>query len=229
MDQLLVALDVDTSARAQELADSLRDLVGGFKIGSRLFTGEGPALVRTLVERGDRVFLDLKYHDIPTVVGSALRAASALGAWMATVHAAGGITMMQAAKEGAEAGGGHTRVVGVTVLTSFDQATLDEVGVGRPVANQVDALAALAAEAGVDGVVASPLELSRLRAQRGADFTIVTPGIRNHVSGDDQSRTLSAQEAIRAGASYLVVGRPIIAARDPRVAAEQICEQIASA
>ena len=137
--------------------------------------------------------------------------------------------MMQAAKEGAEAGGGHTRVVGVTVLTSFDQATLDEVGVGRPVANQVDALAALAAEAGVDGVVASPLELSRLRAQRGADFTIVTPGIRNHVSGDDQSRTLSAQEAIRAGASYLVVGRPIIAARDPRVAAEQICEQIASA
>ena len=138
MDQLLVALDVDTSERAQELADSLRDLAGGFKIGSRLFTSEGPALVRSLVDRGDRVFLDLKYHDIPTVVHSAFRAASALGVWMATVHTAGGFTMMQAAKEGAAAGGGHTLVVGVTVLTSFDQTTLKTIGVGLPIADQVD-------------------------------------------------------------------------------------------
>jgi len=229
VDQLLVALDVDTSERAQELADSLRDLAGGFKIGSRLFTSEGPALVRSLVDRGDRVFLDLKYHDIPTVVHSAFRAASALGVWMATVHTAGGFTMMQAAKEGAAAGGGHTLVVGVTVLTSFDQTTLKTIGVGLPIADQVDALATLAVKAGADGVVASPLELLRLRKRWGSGFMIVTPGIRNRVNSDDQTRTLSARDAVRAGANYLVVGRPIIAARDPRVAAEQICEEMASA
>ena len=224
MDKLLIALDVDTGRNALNLADSLRDLAGGFKIGSRLFTNEGPTLVRTLVERGDRVFLDLKYHDIPSVVGSALRAASTLGVWMATIHTAGGVAMMRAAKD--SAGDDGTLVVGVTVLTSFSQLTLSTIGVPRLVEDQVDAMAKLAAEAQIDGVVASPLELPRLRKQRGSDFLIVTPGIRKYAQNDDQTRTLSAQEAIQAGASYLVVGRPIIEAKDPRKAAEIICEEM---
>ncbi len=224
MDKLLIALDVDTGRNALNLADSLRDLAGGFKIGSRLFTNEGPTLVRTLVERGDRVFLDLKYHDIPSVVGSALRAASTLGVWMATIHTAGGVAMMRAAKD--SAGDDGTLVVGVTVLTSFSQLTLSTIGVPRLVEDQVDAMAKLAAEAQIDGVVASPLELPRLRKQRGSDFLIVTPGIRKYAQNDDQTRTLSAQEAIQAGASYLVVGRPIIEAKDPRKAAESICEEM---
>ena len=227
MDKLLIALDVDTGRDALDLADSLRDLAGGFKIGSRLFTNEGPALVRTLVEQGNRVFLDLKYHDIPSVVGSALRAASALGVWMAPIHTAGGVAMMRAAKE--SAGDKGTLVVGVTVLTSFSQTALETIGVQRPLEDQVDVMAKLAAEAEIDGVVASPLELPRLRKQRGSDFIIVTPGIRKHAHHDDQTRTLSAQEAIQAGASYLVVGRPIIEAKDPRKAAEVICEEMVSA
>ena len=226
MDKLLIALDVDTGRNALNLADSLRDLAGGFKIGSRLFTNEGPTLVRTLVERGDRVFLDLKYHDIPSVVGSALRAASTLGVWMATIHTAGGVAMMRAAKD--SAGDNGTLVVGVTVLTSFSQTTLESIGIPRLLEDQVDAMAKLAAAAGIDGVVASPLELPRLRKQRGSDFLIVTPGIRKHTQNDDQTRTLSAQEAIQAGASYLVVGRPIIEAKDPRKAAEIICEEMNS-
>ena len=226
MDNLLIALDVDTGRNALNLADSLRDLAGGFKIGSRLFTNEGPTLVRTLVERGDRVFLDLKYHDIPSVVGSALRAASTLGVWMATIHTAGGVAMMRAAKD--SAGNNGTLVVGVTVLTSFSQTTLESIGIPRLLEDQVDAMAKLAAAAGIDGVVASPLELPRLRKQRGSDFLIVTPGIRKHTQNDDQTRTLSAQEAIQAGASYLVVGRPIIEAKDPRKAAEIICEEMNS-
>ena len=226
MDKLLIALDVDTGRNALDLADSLRDLAGGFKIGSRLFTNEGPTLVRTLVERGDRVFLDLKYHDIPSVVGSALRAASTLGVWMATIHTAGGVAMMRAAKD--SAGDNGTLVVGVTVLTSFSQTTLESIGIPRLLEDQVDASAKLAAAEGIDGVVASPLELPRLRKQRGSDFLIVTPGIRKHTQNDDQTRTLSAQEAIQAGASYLVVGRPIIEAKDPRKAAEIICEEMNS-
>ena len=227
MDKLLIALDVDTGRDALDLADSLRDLAGGFKIGSQLFTNEGPALVRTLVEQGNRVFLDLKYHDIPSVVGSALRAASALGVWMATIHTAGGVAMMRASKE--SAGDKGTLVVGVTVLTSFSQTALETIGVQRPLEDQVDVMAKLAAEAEIDGVVASPLELPRLRKQRGSDFIIVTPGIRKHAHHDDQTRTLSAQEAIQAGASYLVVGRPIIEAKDPRKAAEVICEEMVNA
>jgi orotidine-5'-phosphate decarboxylase len=227
MDKLLIALDVDTGRKALDLADSLRDLAGGFKIGSRLFTNEGPALVRALVKRGDRVFLDLKYHDIPSVVGSALRAASGLGVWMATIHTTGGLAMMRAAKEAA--GDKGTLVVGVTVLTSFSQTTLTTIGVPRQIEDQVDAMAELAAEAGIDGVVASPLELPRLRKQQKPDFLIVTPGIRKHSQNDDQTRTLSAQKAIQAGASYLVVGRPIIEANDPRKAAEVLCEEMANA
>ncbi len=231
MNQLLVALDVDTRERALELADQLRGVAGGFKIGSRLFTSEGPSLVTALAARGDRVFLDLKFHDIPTVVGDAVRAASRLGAWMVTVHGAGGRAMLEAAAEAAQQSERPPLVVAVTVLTSFDAAELARIGVSRGLPEQVEALAELATTSGLDGVVASPREVARLRARLGADPTIVTPGIRGEpgggtTSGDDQVRTLSAAEALAAGSSYLVVGRPIIASPDPLEAARALERQI---
>jgi orotidine-5'-phosphate decarboxylase len=228
MDQLLIALDVDSAARAMALTDQLRDVAGGFKIGSRLFTAEGPAIVRRVTESGARVFLDLKYHDIPNTVAGAVRAAADLGVWMLTVHTAGGADMLRAARDAADAG---PRIVGVTVLTSLDEAALQRLGISRGIAAHVDELAGLAQEAGIDGVVASPLEIERIRSRCGETFTVVTPGIRNP-SGDapdDQRRTLSAADAVRAGADYLVVGRPIIAAPDPRAAAVQIAQQITQA
>ena len=234
MDQLLIALDVDTAAEAVRLSDDLRGLTGGFKIGSRLFTAEGPDVVRRMVHRGDRVFLDLKYHDIPSTVAGAVRAAKALGVWMLTVHASGGVDMLRAAKDAAVGGGDPTddpKIVAVTVLTSFDETGLRRLGVARTVEDQVDTLAGIARESGVDGVVASPHEIGRIRERYGPTFTIVTPGIRpsSHDGSDDQSRTLDAGEAVRRGASYLVVGRPIYAAPDPRAAAEALCREIAVA
>ena len=236
MDQLLVALDVDNRDRALQLADQLRDVAGGFKIGSRLFTSEGPALVSALVERGDHVFLELKYHDIPTVVAQAVLAAARLGAWMLTVHTAGGRSMLEAAADAARRTEHTPLIVGVTVLTSLDSTELARVGGRRELPAQVEAVAELATTAGVDGVVASPWEVTRLRGKLGSEPLIVTPGIRGGTSaepggGDDQVRTLSAGEALAAGASYLVVGRPIIAAPDPREAARAIVrglEQAAS-
>jgi len=238
MDQLLVALDVDTGRRALELADQLRGVAGGYKIGKRLFTLEGPSIVRALVERGDRVFLDLKFHDIPNTVAQAVAAATKLGVWMVNVHASGGRTMMVAAGDAAReaAASQGTRpplVIGVTVLTSMDAETLAEVGVELPLMDQVIRLARLAQEATLDGVVASPLETRMIRQACGPDFQIVTPGIRGGaatVSGnDDQERTMTAGDAIAAGASYIVVGRPIIAASDPRAAAQAIADAAARA
>ena len=229
MDQLIVALDVDTGDRALALRDELRDVAGAFKIGSRLFTAEGPGFVRAMTERGDRVFLDLKYHDIPSTVASAVRVASDLGVWMLTVHAGGGDQMLAAAKEAAATSSSPPIIVAVTVLTSFDQAGLERVGITRPIPEQVDRLAALAQRAGVDGVVASPLEIRQVRERCGPDFLVVTPGIRNRQedSGpDDQARTVTAAEAIRAGANYLVVGRPIIASPSPQAAAVKIRQQV---
>ena len=234
MDQLLVALDVDSGARALELASELRSVAGGFKVGSRLFTLEGPALVRTLVDSGARVFLDLKFHDIPNTVAQAVDSAVQSGAWMINVHASGGIPMMRAAGDaGRNAAARLNRqpplLIAVTVLTSMDDGTLRDVGVQRPLHEHVIALARMTQGAGLDGVVASPQETASIRAACGKDFVIVTPGIRGASAGterNDQSRTMGPAEAVRAGASYIVVGRPIIAATDPREAAESIAAEI---
>ena len=231
MDQLLVALDLDTAAAARAMADRLRGAVGGFKIGSRLFTAEGPSVVSRLVGRGDRVFLDLKFHDIPSTVAGAVEAATRLGVWMLNVHASGGLDMMRAARSAADetsaaAGRPAPLVIAVTVLTSLERAALDRLGVHDEVEQQVDRLARLASEAGLDGVVASPQEAARIRQWADGRFLIVTPGIRAGGHADDQARTSGAAGALRAGASYLVVGRPIIKATDPREAAEKMAGEI---
>jgi orotidine-5'-phosphate decarboxylase len=236
VDQLLVALDVESRAQALALAEALRGAVGGFKIGSRLFTAEGPDIVRALVERGDRVFLDLKWHDIPNTVATAVAAAGGLGVWMVNVHASGGAAMMRAAQEAAQEarakyGRSAPLVTAVTVLTSMNQASLRETGIVIDLMDQVLRLAELTREAGLDGVVASPRETAAIRSRFGKDFTIVTPGIRGSAAAqtkDDQERTMSPAEAIKAGASYLVVGRPIIAAPDPKAAARTIVDSLGS-
>ena len=231
MDQLLVALDVDTVAQARALAGRLRGVVGGFKIGSRLFTSEGPGFVEELAARGDRVFLDLKFHDIPNTVAGAVAAATRLGVWMLNVHASGGATMMRAARAAAdEEAARRSRpaplVIAVTMLTSFNQQALAEIGLQASVADQVGRLAALTEAAGLDGVVASAHEIDIIRRRCHASFAIVTPGIRGASDQrGDQTRTMSAAEALTAGASYLVVGRPIVEAADPRAAAERLAAE----
>ena len=232
MNPLLIALDVSSKKRALELADILRDVAGGFKIGSRLFTAEGPSIVDALVARGDKIFLDLKFHDIPNTVATAVTAASDLGVWMLTVHTQGGIDMMRAAKEASLSGSVSPLVVGITVLTSLDDDALQTIGVSRQVADQVTRLASLAQKAEIDGVVASPREVKAIRETCGSDFKIVTPGIRSSLETtllghDDQVRTASAADAVQDGADYIVVGRPIIEAPDPIEAAQRISADLA--
>jgi orotidine-5'-phosphate decarboxylase len=234
VDRILIAVDVPTAAGALSLAETLRGSVGGFKIGSQLFTAEGPDIVRTMVARGDRVFLDLKFHDIPNTVAGAVASAAALGVWMVNVHAAGGPAMMAAARkaadEAADRGPQRPLVIAVTVLTSMDAATLRAVGVPADPLTQVLHLARLARDAGLDGVVASPRETAAIRQECGPDFVIVTPGIRGGAAAsgaDDQQRTMSPGEAVAAGASYLVIGRPITSAADPRAAASRVAAEFA--
>ena len=233
-DRLIVALDVESGARALELASQLRSVAGGFKIGTRLFTLEGPALVQRLVDTGTRVFLDLKFHDIPNTVAQAVESAVQTGAWMINVHASGGVPMMEAAaRAGRETAARLNRpaplLIAVTVLPSMDARTLQDIGVQRPLADQVIALARMTQAAGLHGVVASAQETPGIRAACGPGFVIVTPGIRGASAGnamDDQSRTMGPGEAVKAGADYIVVGRPIIAATDPRQAAESIAAEM---
>jgi orotidine-5'-phosphate decarboxylase len=233
-DTLIVALDVESGRRALELAEVLRGTADAVKVGSRLFTLEGPALVHELVARGSRVFLDLKFHDIPNTVAQAVDAAVQAGAWMIDVHVSGGTAMMQAAARAARdaagrRGGDAPLIIGITVLTSMDEAALRETGVERPLLSQVVALARMAQAAGLNGVVASPHETASIREACGPDFRIVTPGIRGASAGgekNDQMRTMGPADAVRAGANYIVVGRPIIAAPDPRAAADAIVGEL---
>jgi orotidine-5'-phosphate decarboxylase len=231
--RVLVALDVPTAAEALRLADTLRGTVGGFKIGSQLFTAAGPEIVRAMVARGDRVFLDLKFHDIPNTVAGAVASATKLGVWMLNVHAAGGPAMLEAARKAADQAseGGRPKpiVIAVTVLTSMDAAALQAVGVPASPLDQVVRLANLVKAAGLDGVVASPQETAAIRQACGPEFAIVTPGIRGgsaDATAGDQQRTSTPRGAIEAGSSYLVIGRPITAAPNPREAALAIAADL---
>jgi orotidine-5'-phosphate decarboxylase len=256
VDRVLVALDVSTAPEALALADALRGAVAGFKIGSQLFTAAGPDIVRTLVARGDKIFLDLKFHDIPNTVAGAVASAARLGVWMLTVHASGGAAMLEAARESAERSTAPGRprpiLVAVTVLTSLDAATLEAVGVTASPLDQAVRLAGIVQAAGLDGVVASPQETAAIRRACGPAFMIVTPGIRGGSAAletagspltpqapqrprqqepqkkDDQQRTSTPAGAVAAGATYLVVGRPITAAGKPREAAMRIAGELAA-
>jgi len=236
---LIVALDFDSLSSAVKFASQVADLVGMFKIGNQLFTTAGPAAVKEIAALGPGVFLDLKYHDIPnTVAGAVLSAAAMTGVQLVNVHALGGKAMMEAASQaisaGVPMGADRPRLLAVTILTSMDQKAMKEVGVGGTPKSRVVKLAQLAKESGVDGVVASVQETKAIRKACGNDFLIVTPGVRPKDSavesaGDDQSRKATPKEAIRAGADFLVVGRPILAAADPRAAAQSIVDEIAAA
>ncbi len=228
-DRLIVALDVEALAEAERLVDRLRGVVTRFKIGSQLFTAAGPAAVESVHKRGAEVFLDLKFHDIPNTVAGAAREAARMGVLMFNVHASGGRAMMTAAAEGAaaatkELGGRRPLALAVTVLTSLDRSALSrELAVAASVEEHVLHLARLAAEAGLDGCVASPNEIAPLRTSLGPAWVIVTPGVRPAGSATgDQVRIATPRAAAQAGADYLVVGRPITAAADPARAAEAV-------
>jgi orotidine-5'-phosphate decarboxylase len=225
-ERLIVALDLSTAAAARQIVAALGDSALTYKVGMQLYTAEGPQVVRDLVASGRKVFLDLKYHDIPNTVGAAVREAAELGVSMLTVHAAGGSRMLRAAVEGAQAKAG-LMVLAVTVLTSMDEADMEPTGVPGRVKEQVLRLAALALAEGCQGVVTSAREASALRSELGNNFAIVTPGVRPAGSGHaDQRRVVTPAEAIAAGASHIVVGRPITEAADPAAAARAILAQI---
>jgi orotidine-5'-phosphate decarboxylase len=226
---IIVALDVPNLEAALKLAKELAPVVGAFKVGKELFTAAGPEVVRSIRATGAAVFLDLKFHDIPNTVARAVESAVALDVQMLTVHTSGGSAMMRAAEQAAQEsahrlGRPPPLVLGVTVLTSMDANDLAEIGVEPNVAKQVERLASLAVKAGLRGLVCSPLEIAALRQILPRAMQLVTPGIRpaDHGQADDQKRTLTPKEALDAGADWLVIGRPICAAYNPRAAAEGI-------
>jgi len=231
-DKLIVALDLPSAAAAARLAETLRERVGVFKVGSELFTAEGPVLARYLVANGHKVFLDLKFHDIPNTVRAATREAVRMGVSLLNVHVSGGRAMMVAAAESARAAASAERiprplVLGVTVLTSLTGEDLQEIGIAGGPEDAVPRLARLAQAAGLDGVVASPREIAAIRRACGPGFVIVTPGIRPATAdANDQARIATPGAAIQAGADFLVVGRPITAAPDPAAAAEAIVAEM---
>lgn len=227
--RLIIALDVATAEAARKIVAAVGDSTLAYKVGMQLYTAEGPPIVRELVSSGRRVFLDLKFHDIPNTVGAAVREAAQLGVSMLTVHAAGGAKMLHAALEAAEKVNPKLLVLAVTVLTSLDDADLGTLGMRGPVSEQVLRLTALALANGYKGIVASAHECGALREEFGHDFVIVTPGVRPAGSGhDDQARVVTPAEAIAAGASHIVVGRPITEASDPAAETRAILGQIAA-
>lgn len=235
-ERLIVALDVESAAEARELFARLRDHAGMFKIGSQLFTAAGPNLVREMVEEGASIFLDLKFHDIPNTVAAAGIEAARLGVNIFNVHALGGGEMMRRTREAVQEvsereGLKRPRIIAVTALTSADSATLEEVGIEGGAKPMVTRLARLAQVCGLDGVVASPVEIALVRDHVSApDFLIVTPGVRPGGSAtDDQKRVMTPAEAVRAGADYLVIGRPILKAPNPERAVIQVLEEMEQA
>jgi len=220
-DRLVVALDVSAREEILRLVDDLHDAVGVFKIGLQAFVANGPSIVREVVARNARVFLDLKIHDIPNTARHAIAEAASLGATIATVHASGGEAMLRACAHDS------LLVLGVTVLTSLDDAELQRIGFSGSALDNAVRLARLAQSAGLRGVVSSPQEIAAIRDACGRDFVILTPGIRPRgADAGDQRRTMTPREAIDAGADYIVVGRPITSAADPRSAAQRIVEEM---
>ncbi len=229
-EKIIFALDFDSFNAAREWVTLLAGRVGMFKVGKQLFTAHGPDIVRMIVDFGGELFLDLKYHDIPNTVAMASLEAARLGVRLFNLHALGGYEMMSRTMDTLSRefpDGKRAKVLAVTILTSSTEETLREVGIDLPVAEMVVKLALLAKKAGIDGVVASPLEIPLIRAACGNDFLIVTPGVRPaSASANDQKRVMTPAEAVKAGADYLVIGRPISAAHEPIVAAEAIISEI---
>lgn len=226
-DRLIVALDVSSAAAARKIVAAVGDCASAYKVGLQLYTAEGPEVVRDLISSGRRVFLDLKYHDIPNTVAGAVAEAGALGVSMLTVHASGGGRMLRAAAAAAGTASNRPLVLAVTVLTSLDDEELVKLGVRGGVVDQVLRMGALALSNGCGGVVASALEAQSLRDELGKEFAIVTPGVRPAGSAHgDQARVVTPAEAIAAGATYVVVGRPITEAPDPAEEARNIVGQM---
>jgi orotidine-5'-phosphate decarboxylase len=222
-ERLIVALDVASTAAARDIVAAVGDSALTYKVGMQLYTAEGPQLVRDLVTSGRRVFLDLKYHDIPNTVAAAVHEAARLGVSMLTVHASGGGKMLHAAAHAAQLVNPALQVLGVTVLTSMDENDLEKIGVPGTVQDEVLRLAALALDNGCKGIVASAREAPKLRAQFGSHFALITPGVRlAGAAHDDQARVVTPADAIAAGASHIVIGRPITEAADPAAQARAI-------
>ena len=225
-DKIIVALDVPAKKEALRLVDQLRDRISFFKIGLQLYAAEGPEIVREVIARGEKVFLDLKLHDIPNTVAKAVESAGTLGVQMLTIHLIGGTEMIRAAIAARK---NEMSILGVTVLTSANEQTLREIGIADKIDNQVSRLAKLGVENGIDGIVASAHEIKTLRAEFRDTIKIVVPGIRpDWAEAGDQKRTMTPRDALAAGADYLVIGRPIVADKNPSEAVAKILAEVSA-